>query len=63
MTSLQDLKKELQESNNLWKQWELEEKSEPGKHALGFNALGQDISVIEREIKALENAARQSEEE
>jgi hypothetical protein len=64
MKSLQELKKELEEANNLWKQWELEEKSEPGKHALDFNGLGEEISVIKEEIKALEkNAVGKSKEE
>jgi len=54
MTSdLQELKKELEHANNRWQQWEEEEKTEPGKHTLGFNSLGEEISDIEQEIEQL----------
>lgn len=64
MTSdIEKLKKELVEANKRWQKWEEEEKTEPGKHALGLNSLGQEISDIEQEIKKLENNDRPTDPE
>lgn len=58
MTKLEKLKQELAEANKKWAEWEEEEKTARGKHALGFNALGEDISYIKNEIEALEKKLR-----
>jgi lipid II:glycine glycyltransferase (peptidoglycan interpeptide bridge formation enzyme) len=44
---LQKLQKELAELNNRALKWEEEQKNEPGKYALGFNALGEEIAGID----------------
>jgi len=62
--NLEELKAELAKAEAQWREWEEEEEAlgQPGKHALGFNALSEEISDLQQEIEALENQQSSTEQ-